>query len=85
MPDMDVVNIANNDPVTITCISHGPVTFQIHVKNSDSDSARTYYNGDKLVMSGAHFVPGRYRCECKMGARKSSSAEVFLAGMNAQH
>lgn len=82
-PDLDVVNIANNAPVTITCISYGPS--EIHVKNSDSDSARTYYNGNKLMMSGAHFVPGRYRCECRMGAQKASSAEVFLAGTNAQH
>lgn len=79
-PDLDIVNIANDATVTITCESFGPVKFQIHVKNSDSNPARTYYNGNKLAMSGAHFVPGRYRCECKMNGRTAVSAELFLAG-----
>lgn len=82
-PDLDIVNIANDATVTITCESFGPVKFQIHVKNSDSNPARTYYNGNKLVMSGAHFVPGRYRCECTMSDQTAASAELFLAGTHA--
>lgn len=86
-PDLDVVNIVDTATVTISCESFGPVSFQIHVKNADSNSARTYYNGNKLVMSGAHFVPGRYTCQCKMHHLTASSEELFLAGAyaNAHH
>ena len=79
-PDLDIVNIANDATITITCESFGPVQFQIHVKNSDSNPARTYYNGNKLAMSRAHFVPGRYHCECTMNGQTAVSAELFLAG-----
>lgn len=79
-PGLDIVNITNNPTVTIQCVQPqiNQLKFRIYVKTSDS--ALSYVDGGKLVMSGAHFVAGRYSCECQQLGQKTRSAELFLAG-----
>lgn len=79
-PGLDVVNITSNPTVTIQCRPRigNLVKHQIQVKTSDS--ALSYVDGGKLVMSGAHFVAGRYSCMCEQFGQKTRSPELFLAG-----
>ena len=86
-PGLDVVNIARNSTVTIKCVPiiGNLVKFRIHVRTSESDSTPSYIEGGKLVMSAAHFVAGRYRCECQWAGQKNTSPELFLAGTHSMY